>query len=123
MKVSVLAVAAALSAVAVVSGCSTPSVSEVPSAIEGVQYTLAPGRSFESAVIDAAVYRRWMPSKLGNGVIRCTLSQREHRVVADIVPMPGNTFSMRCVESNIPAKKYNQWANNLCREIVARAIR
>ena len=55
--------------------------------------------------------------------MRCTLEQRENRVVADVVPMPGGTFDIRCVESNIPARKYNQWADNLRREIVVRANR
>lgn len=118
MKVLVLAAAvAALPAVAVFSGCVSGS-SEMPREIRSVQYTLAPSRTFESAVAEAAKRRRWMAQKLANGTMRCTLEQREHRVVADVVPMPGGTFDIRCVESNIPAKKYNQWADNLRREIV-----
>ena len=118
MKVLVLVAAvAALPAVAVFSGCVSGS-SEIPREIRSVQYTLAPSRTFESAVAEAAKRRRWMAQKLANGTMRCTLEQREHRVVADVVPMPGGTFDIRCVESNIPAKKYNQWADNLRREIV-----
>ncbi|MBR6735175.1 MAG: DUF1294 domain-containing protein [Kiritimatiellae bacterium] len=33
------------------------------------------------------------------------------------------SFSIRLVQSNIPVRKYNQWANNLGREIVFRASR
>ncbi len=124
MKALVLVAAvAALPAVAVFSGCASGGSSEMPREIRSVQYTLASGRTFESVVIDAATRRRWLPQKLANGTMRCTLEQREHRVVADVVPMPGGTFDIRCVESNIRARKYNQWADNLCREIVFRANR
>ena len=119
MKALVLvAAAAALPAVAVFSGCMSGGSSEMPREICSVQYTLASGKTFESVVTEAATRRRWMAQKLANGTMRCTLEQREHRVVADVVPMPGGTFDIRCVESNIPAKKYNQWADNLRREIV-----
>ena len=43
--------------------------------------------------------------------------------MADVVPGANGTFSVVFVESNIPARKYNQWADNLCREIVVQARR
>lgn len=124
MKVAkLLAVAAASVALSVVSGCFSGAVAEGrPRDIVNVSYTLAAGRTFSEAVNSAAVFRRWTPRTLDNGTIRCTLEQRQHRVVVDVVPANG-TFSIICVESNIPNRKYDQWANNLCREIVARAIR
>ena len=122
MKVLVqIAAVAALPAVALFSGCTSGGSWERPCEIRGVQYTLAPGRTFESVVIDAATRRRWMAQKLENGTMRCTLVQREHRVVADVVPVSAGTFDIRCVESNIPARKYDKWVDNLRREIVFRA--
>ena len=106
-----------------VSGCASDSVPEGrPQDIVNVSYTLGAGKTFSDAVNSAAVFRRWVPRTLDNGTIRCTLEQRQHRVVVDVVPSNG-AFSIICVESNIPNRKYNQWANNLCREIVARACR
>lgn len=88
--------------------------------VEDVSYVLAPGRTFEGAVCRAAARRRWAPQKISAETIRCTLVQREHRVVVDVV-QKGSSFSIRLVESNIPIPKYNQWVDNLRREIVARA--
>jgi hypothetical protein len=51
------------------------------------------------------------------------LSQREHMVVVDVVPIGEKAFSIRMVQSNIPVRKYDQWVNNLSREIVMRASR
>ena len=125
MKVlAMIAAAAALPAVAIFSGCASGGGSPaMPAEIYGGQYVLAEGRTFDAAVKAAAANRRWTAQTLENGTVRCTLVQREHRVVADVVPLPGNAFAIRCVESNIPAKKYMQWADNLRREIVFRAGR
>ena len=124
MKVPVSVVAAAMfSAAALVSGCSSVDPSVTPPEISNVQYELAQGRTFVSVVRDAATRRRWSVQALADGTVRCTIVQREHRVVADVVPGPGSTFSIRCVESNIPVKKYNQWAENLRRDIVFLAAR
>ena len=122
-KMKLMSVVVASIAMLAVSGCfSNSAPEERPQDITNVSYTLAAGRTFNEAVNSAAVFRRWIPRLLENGTTRCTLEQRKHRVVVDVVPSNG-TFSIICVESNIPNKKYNQWANNLCREIVVRASR
>ena len=64
-----------------------------------------------------------MPQAQADGSIRCTLSQREHLVVVDVVPVGNKAFSIRMVQSNIPVRKYDQWVNNLSREIVLQASR
>ena len=116
-------IAVASVAAALVAGCKTgPYYEGRPQDIVDVPYALAPGRTFGDAVNAAAARRRWVPQALGNGTIRCTLDQREHHVVVDVVPAEG-TFSIVYVESNIPNAKYSQWANNLSREIAARAAR
>ena len=115
-KIAVVAVSAALFAAI---GCSSPGRGFVVP-VEDVPYVLAPGRTFEGAVCRAAARRRWTPQKISAETIRCTLVQREHRVVVDVV-QKGSSFSIRLVESNIPIPKYNQWVDNLRREIVARA--
>ena len=105
-------------------GCSsTGADGYAPAQIENVAVTLAPGRTLAGAVTAAATRRRWMPQAQANGTIRCTLTQREHLVVADVVPNGEQSFSIRLVQSNIPVRKYNQWANNLSREIVFQASR
>ena len=54
-------------------------------------------------------------------MVRCTLSQRKNLVVVDVVPNGPQSFSIRPVECNIPPRKYDQWVNNLIREIMYRA--
>ena len=119
MKVSSIAAVAVFAALFAATGCSSPGRGSIAS-VEDVSYVLAPGRTFEGAVCRAAARRRWTPQKVSPETIRCTLVQREHRVVVDVV-QKGSSFSIRLVESNIPAPKYNQWVNNLRREIVAMA--
>ena len=111
---------AALVAVLGFGGCFTPEAAPQP--VENVTVTLAQGRTLQNAVMTAATRRRWVPSAQGN-VIRCTLSQREHLVVVDVVLTDAQTFSIRQVQSNIPVRKYDQWINNLSREIVYQASR
>ena len=106
---------AALVAVLGFGGCFTPEAAPQP--VENVAVTLAQGKTLQSAVMMAATRRRWVPSAQGN-VIRCTLSQREHLVIVDVVLTDARTFSIRQVQSNIPVRKYDQWVNNLSREIV-----
>ena len=112
---------AALVAVLVFEGCFT-SPEAAPQPVENVTVALAQGRTLPCAVMAAATRRRWLPSAQGN-VIRCTLSQRDHLVVVDVVLTDERTFSIRQVQSNIPVRKYNQWVNNLSREIVFQASR
>ena len=105
-------------------GCFSASVNEgSPKPVENVSVTLAQGRTLPGAIMAAATRRRWLPQEQPGGTIRCTLSQREHLVVVDVVPNGSNAFSIRFVQSNIPVRKYDQWVNNLSREIVFQAAR
>lgn len=124
MKIKELAVGALVAAIGCgMVGCQFEAVSEAPAPVENVSFALAQGRTFESAVNKAAARRRWLPQTQADGTIRCTLSQREHLVVVDVVPVGPQAFSIRQVQSNIPVRKYNQWVNNLSREIVFQASR
>ena len=123
MKIQKLALSALCAALLCgLSGCFTSSGETQPALIENVSVTLAPGRSLRQAIMAAALRRRWVPQEQRNGTVRCTLIQREHKVVADVVPNGDSAFSIRFVESNIPVRKYNQWADNLSREIAYQAI-
>ena len=105
-------------------GCtSTSDKGYAVAQIENVSVTVAQGRTLSEAIMTAAARRRWMPQAQADGTIRCTLSQREHLVVVDVVPSGEQSFSIRLVQSNIPVRKYNQWADNLAREIVVQASR
>lgn len=101
-------------------GCFTEE--SAPKPVENISVTPAQGRTLKSAVMMAAAHRRWMPSEQGN-IIRCTLSQRDNLVVVDVVLNDERTFSIRQVQSNIPVRKYDQWVNNLSREIVFQSSR
>ena len=119
--VAKLIAVAMVATAAVVSGCKS-SANIARQDPKDVAYTLAAGKTFNEVVNVAAARRRWLPQSLENGSVRCIYEQRAHRVVVDVVPGSGS-FSIVFVESNIPDAKYNQWVNNLCREIVARAAK
>ena len=105
-------------------GCFSAAVDQgAPTPVENISVKLAPGRTLPGAINAAASRRRWLPQEQDNGTIRCTLSQREHQVVVDVVPHGDRAFSIRMVQSNIPVRKYDQWVNNLSREIVFQASR
>ncbi len=105
-------------------GCFSEAVDQgTPTPVENVSVTLAPGRTLSGAIMAAATRRRWLPQAQAGGTIRCTLSQRDHLVVVDVVPNGEQSFSIRMVQSNIPVRKYDQWVNNLSREIVYQASR
>lgn len=91
--------------------------------VENMPVVVAQGRTLKEAVVTAATLRRWTPSELGDATIRCTLVQRSNRVVVDVCLLDANHYSIRMVESNIPARKLAQWVNNLRREIARHAAR
>lgn len=95
----------------------------LPANVENVAVAVAQGRTLKEAVVTAAARRRWTPSELGDATIRCTLVQRSHRVVVDVHLLDAQHYSIRMVESNIPARKLAQWVNNLRREIARHAAR
>ena len=124
MKIAKIVSATLISAVCCcMVGCSTTPAQTAVTPVENVAVEYAQGRTFASAVTLAATRRRWLPQAQADGSIRCTLSQREHLVVVDVVPVGAKAFSIRMVQSNIPVRKYDQWVNNLSREIVLQASR
>lgn len=105
-------------------GCQSSGLeATLPANVENVAVAVAQGRTLKEAVVTAAARRRWTPSELGDATIRCTLVQRSHRVVVDVHLLDAQHYSIRMVESNIPARKLAQWVNNLRREIARHAAR
>ena len=105
-------------------GClSSGPEATLPANVENVAVAVAQGRTLKEAVVTAAARRRWTPSEIGDATIRCTLVQRSHRVVVDVHLLDAQHYSIRMVESNIPARKLAQWVNNLRREIARHAAR
>ena len=102
-------------------GCSTTPEQTAPTPVENIAVEYAQGRTFASVVNLAATKRRWLPQAQADGSIRCMISQRGHFVIVDVVPVGDKAFSIRMVQSNIPVRKYDQWVNNLSREIVFQA--
>ena len=107
----------------VTSGCMSDGAcgdgaSSLPAEISNVAVPTKDRESLKRAIVVAATRRRWTPSEIAPNVIRCTLIQRSHRVEVDFTLTKDNTYSITCRFCNIPKKKYDQWINNLQREIV-----
>jgi len=103
------------------SGCFSMGAKSLPPDVESVSVMVREGRTLREAVIVAATRRRWMPSEIDPSTIRCTLVQRSNKVIVDVVLIDDRRYSIKMVESNIPAAKLSQWANNLQREIAKQA--
>lgn len=104
-------------------GCFTPRAVGVGSPINDVPVFVAKGYSLDQAIISAAKRRRWLPNKKDEKTYRLTIIQRKNRCVVDVVKNGNESFSILPVESNIPVRKYEQWVQNLWREIIHRAER
>lgn len=89
--------------------------------VENVQVTVATGYSLEKALHSAADRRQWSPQKLKEGVYRLTINQRNNHCCVEVHLNGNESFSILPVSSNIPVRKYDQWVNNLQREICHRA--
>lgn len=103
-------------------GCRTSRYSDVPMSFENISVVMSGNRSLSDAVLIAANHHRWKPQVLSPNLVRCTIIQRSNVVVVDVV-LAEKSFSIRKVNSTVPERKYNQWANNLQREIVHQASR
>lgn len=95
----------------------------LPPNIENVSVVVSQGRTLKDAVVYASTRRRWMPEEVDATTIRCTLIQRAHKVVIDVRLLDERRYSIKMVESNIPARKVASWVNNLQREIAKYAAR
>ena len=104
-------------------GCSTVKDIGVGSSVIDVPVFVAEGYSLERAIVSAAQRRRWLPKKTDEKTYRLTIVQRKNRCVVDVVMNGNKSFSILPVESNISVRKYDQWVQNLWREIVHRADR
>ena len=105
-------------------GCATFSDPEPisPPPITGISVVAKDRESLVKAVVMAATRRRWVPSVAGS-TVRCTLVQRKHLVEIDVVLEGADSYSIKCVSCNVPLAKYQQWINNLQREIALQASR
>ena len=83
---------------------------------------VAEGYTLERAVLAAANRRKWSAVKTADNTYRLTIRQWKNICSVDVV-MKKDSFSILPVESNISVMKYNQWVNNLEREIRHRADR
>jgi hypothetical protein len=104
-------------------GCSTFQTIGVGSPIVDVSVFVDEGYSLDRAVISAAKRRSWVPNRKDEKTYRLTIIQRNNRCVVDVVLNGNESFSILPVESNITVRKYNQWVQNLLREIIHRAER
>ena len=93
----------------------------LPAAVANVSVVTKDRATLKKAVVVAATHRRWLPSEISPNVIRCTLLQRKHKVEIDITLTGDKSYSISCLFSNIPERKYQQWISNLQREIAKQA--
>jgi hypothetical protein len=106
-----------LGILSVVLGCRTIGVGEP---VIDAPVIVADGYTLERAVLSAATRRQWSAVKTAENVYRLTIRQRSNICCVDVV-MKKDCLSILPVESNISVAKYNQWVNNLEREIRYRA--
>lgn len=104
-------------------GCFTVSDIGVGASVVDVPVFVAEGYSLERAIVSAAQRRRWQSKKIDEKTYRLMIIQRNNRCVVDVVMNGEKSFSILPVESNITVRKYDQWVQNLSREIVHRADR
>lgn len=112
-----------LAMVVAMSGCSLFQSVGTGAPVKDVQVTVAQGKSLADAMISAANRRGWTVAKNADGSYRLSILQRSNRCIVDVVLNGNASFSILPVESNIPVRKYDQWVNNLQREIIHRAAR
>ncbi|MBR2981661.1 MAG: hypothetical protein IKC80_00365 [Kiritimatiellae bacterium] len=105
----------------VLAGCSAFQTIGVGSPVVDVSVFVAEGYSLDRAVISAAKRRSWVPNRRDEKTYRLTIVQRKNRCVVDVVLNGNESFSILPVESNITVRKYDQWVQNLLREIIHRA--
>lgn len=116
---TLLAVAFTLTAFAGRSGVA-------PVLIENVSMATTSLDGAKRAIVSAATGRKWIPQVVAPGQIVCTINVRgKHEVVVEVA-YTASTFSIRYKSSENmnydPATqtispKYNQWVNNLAKDI------
>jgi len=94
-----------------------------PPPITGISVVAKDRESLVKAVVMAATRRRWVPNATAGSTVRCTLVQRQNKVEIDVVLEGADSYSIKCVSCNVPLAKYQQWINNLQREIALQASR
>ena len=105
--------------VAMAAGCRTIGTGDP---VVDAPVFVAEGYTLERAILAAANRRKSSAVKTADDTYRLTIRQRKNICSVDVV-MKKDSFSILPVESNIPVMKYNQWVNNLEREIRHRADR
>jgi len=102
-------------------GCSVFQTVGTGAPVRDVSVMVSPGRTLQGAMLSAANRRGWAVVKNADGSYRLSIFQRSNRCVVDVVLNGEESFSILPVESNIPVRKYDQWVDNLRREIIHRA--
>ncbi len=101
-------------------GCFTETGVGEP--INNCEVVLASGTTWDQVVVAAGTRRGWVVEKLAENEFQLTIKQRSNICIVKVVTN-GSAFSILPVESNISVAKYNQWANNLRRAIIACATK
>jgi hypothetical protein len=92
-----------------------------------VSFAPLPAREVEAAIYTGCSRRRWMPTKIRDGLIRATLHQRSHVAVVNI-DYDDDSFQLSYVDSDELRYKvaggeqrihssYNKWIKNLVGDI------
>lgn len=104
-------------------GCVTQQYPKVNPQSITVQVSSA--KLLHNNIIRAAASRGWTTNSIRDNTVRCTLTKGDHSVVVDVV-YSDKDFSVIYVDSvnmrydpssDSISRKYNQWVNNLVRDI------
>lgn len=110
------------------SGCSTqqPLYNAENVSIASGSGTPLSVQQVENAIMDAAKYKRWTPTKVGPGHILATINVRQHRAEVDIY-YTANEFDIQYKDSQVLEydgqnihRNYNKWVMLLEEQIKLR---
>lgn len=116
-KIALIAVAVLLG------GCSLFESVGTGDPVRDIQVTVSEGKALYDAMMSAANRHHWTVTANADGAYRLSHFQRKNRCIVDVTLNGNESFSILPVESNIPVRKYDQWVDNLRREIIFRASR
>ena len=109
-----------LGLMAIVCGCMAPDV-DMTATDRNITVVVAKGRSLNEAIVRAASVRGWTPNEVAPGVVRCQIIQRSNFVEIEVRVTGDRRYTIHCVKSYIPARKYEQWMTRLQSEIAKQA--
>lgn len=123
MKKTIVSGIAAL-VVAGLAGCSAFNTAPEPPPPDysNISVMVREGARLKAIIAAAAQQRGWSVDDTGENSLRLTISQRANLIVVDAIVVDDSHYSLALVQSNIPTRKYIQWAKNLQATVATLAL-